>query len=331
MMHGKERLESLKGYLRNYVETITQRSKSGMYICPLCGSGTGANHTGAFSIHKDGIHWRCFSCNRTGDIFDLYKEINGCDLSEATKGIIGLYESAGAQMIQPVLSRKAEAEAPKRRQDFREPIERFETAMPGSKGEEYLISRGLKTDTLRRFRIGYDAAENVVTIPYDRRGSYYIMRAVDPARKYQHEKLEGVECPLFNPGALYAGEVCFVVESPLCAISIAQEGGQAVALSGTGGKYRLTDQLKKKPTAAALVLCLDNDGPGRKANGELGEMLEEMGVFYVNGTAAIMGDVQDEGNAAYRKDPNEVLQKDGDAVLRQAVMKIAEEARQQCK
>lgn len=329
MVQDKERLERLKGYLRNYVETITQRSKSGMYICPLCGSGTGAHHTGALSIQKDGLRWKCFSCNQGGDIFDLYAAINRCDLSEATKGIIGLYGSAEAQ-IPPVQPKKTQAAAPERRQDFREPIERYETAMPGSKGEEYLISRGLKTDTLRRFRLGYDAAGHWVTIPYDPRGSYYGRRSVDPDPARKHEKLKGVRVPLFNPGALYAGDVCFVVESPLCAISIEQEGGRAVALSGSkGGKNLLTDQLRKKPTKAALVLCLDNDKTGRETTEALGKELEEMGVFCVNGTSAIMGDVQDEKNAAYRKDPNEVLQKDGDAFLRQAVTETAEEARRQ--
>ena len=63
--------EQLKGNLRSYVEQITHKSKgANMYVCPLCGSGTGSHSTGAFSI-KDGTSWKCFSCNKGGDIFDL--------------------------------------------------------------------------------------------------------------------------------------------------------------------------------------------------------------------------------------------------------------------
>ena len=36
----------VKKYLINYVEEITKKSKGhNQYICPICGSGTGNNHT----------------------------------------------------------------------------------------------------------------------------------------------------------------------------------------------------------------------------------------------------------------------------------------------
>lgn len=67
--------EQIKGYLRSYVESITEKSKgANMYICPLCGSGSGSHGTGAFSI-KDGTSWKCFSCDKGGDIFDLIGEV----------------------------------------------------------------------------------------------------------------------------------------------------------------------------------------------------------------------------------------------------------------
>ena len=75
-MDRTEAREQLKGYLQHYVESVTKPSKGrGMYVCPLCGSGSGRNGTGAFSI-KDGDSWKCFACNTGGDIFDLYGLIN---------------------------------------------------------------------------------------------------------------------------------------------------------------------------------------------------------------------------------------------------------------
>ena len=50
-MQRQDAREELKGKLKEYVETITRKSKgANMYICPICGSGSGKNGTGAFSI-----------------------------------------------------------------------------------------------------------------------------------------------------------------------------------------------------------------------------------------------------------------------------------------
>ena len=91
-MERQDAREQLKGYLRNYVESVTQKSKgANLYVCPLCGSGTGKSGTGAFSI-KNGTSWKCFSCNAGGDIFDLYGAINGtADHNEQLKGLSELY------------------------------------------------------------------------------------------------------------------------------------------------------------------------------------------------------------------------------------------------
>ena len=69
----------LKKHLTDYVSSITtpdHKAGRNMYKCPLCGSGThgGRNSNGAFSITKDGESWKCFSCNKGGDIFDLIGE-----------------------------------------------------------------------------------------------------------------------------------------------------------------------------------------------------------------------------------------------------------------
>ena len=62
----KMSFEDLKPYLPEYVERITERSRTqrNQYVCPLCGSGTGKNHTGAFTIFPD-HHWKCFYSTRS--------------------------------------------------------------------------------------------------------------------------------------------------------------------------------------------------------------------------------------------------------------------------
>ena len=326
-------LEQIKDHLREYVETVTTSSKGGLYVCPLCGSGTGAHKSGAFGIFAQGKRWKCQSCNEGGDIFDLCAAVEHITLQEATRAMIERYGSRGnvleGQKATPQKNtpeRPAEAIEAK---SFLQDIERFHQALKGSEGERYLLSRGLSVETMERFKLGYDAKGHFVTIPYNPQGSYYGQRSTIPEAAQKHNNLKGVQIPLFNAAALYAADVCFVVESPLCAISIAQAGGAAVAISGTSGGERLIAQLKKKPTKAALVLCLDNDKAGYKATDEIGARLEEMGAYCVNGTAAIMGEEQDPEKAEYRKDPNEVLQRSGPDALRQAVEETAEETRRQ--
>ena len=71
----------VKKYLINYVQEITKKSKGrNQYICPICGSGTGNNHTGAFTFYPENDTYYCFSCQDSGDIFSLYAKINHLDI-----------------------------------------------------------------------------------------------------------------------------------------------------------------------------------------------------------------------------------------------------------
>ncbi|MDE5618901.1 MAG: hypothetical protein K2I80_00030, partial [Ruminococcus sp.] len=72
-------IEKIKPFLINYVQEITNKSIHGgnnQYICPLCNSGTGSHHSGAFTVYSDTNSYHCFACNANGDIFNLYGEVN---------------------------------------------------------------------------------------------------------------------------------------------------------------------------------------------------------------------------------------------------------------
>ena len=320
-------LDQLKFFLRDYVENITRKSKGRFYVCPICKSGEGPNETGAFSVEDDGRRWKCFACDKGGDIYDLYAELNHCTPSKATQAIIAQYGKGGTgRDFKPVKQRASSEEPAKQPRSYAAEIAAFAAALKGSEGESYLQGRGLTLETMQRFNLGYNAARCTVTIPYNAAGTYYGQRSVNPDAERKHDNLTGVTMPIFNTAALYSAGVCFIVESPLCAISIAQEGGTAAAISGTGGAERLKAQFKKKPppSEAVFILCLDNDESGRKATDKIGRALEEIGVFCVNGTAAIMGTEKDTANADFRKDPNDVLQKSGADALREAIAETIE-------
>ena len=356
MNNEQERLDRYNAEARAIRDSINRRpltdfyrlekSKGDLYICPICGSGTHKNKTGALSIRKTDNRVTCFGSGhcfgeKGQDTLGALRQLLAGQTEREIFAYCG-YQMTGtgrpsaaadfageAEETQKNRQKPAESGNSEPAHSFTEEIDRYAAALAGSEGEAYLLGRGFTRETMQRFKLGYDAQRHCVTIPYNPQGSYYSRRSTLPSTDRPHDNLKGVTMPLFNAAALYAADVCFVVESPLCAISIAQEGGAAVAISGTGGKTRLIEQLKKKPTGAAIVLCLDNDDAGRKATAEIGAALEEINAYCVNGTAAIMGEAQDPAEAEYRKDPNEVLQKDGAEALRQAVAETAAETRRQ--
>lgn len=301
---------------------LTKSRGRNLYVCPICGSGTHGNKTGALSIHPQTRRVTCFS----GKCFTE----QGQDTLGALKTLFHgksereIFEHCGYKLDDgppPAVHTAAPSAPPPMPADdqteaIRAEVMKYAVALPGSKAHSYLQGRGLTDETMRRFHLGYDAQRDCVTIPFNINGTYYARRFLSASAPYKHGKLEGRKTPLFNPGALYAADTCFVVESPLCAISIEQAGGHAVALSGTA-HAQLVEQLQKKPTNAVLILCLDNDEPGRKATDALDSSLPDS-VFAVNGCAAIM----DEDG----KDPNEILQRLGAETLRQRVSETAAEA-----
>lgn len=74
-MNMKQATEYIKNRVdcRNYLKP----SKSGLFNCPVCGSGEGANHTGAVQFHPDTNRWNCNACGEHGTVIDLYMYANG--------------------------------------------------------------------------------------------------------------------------------------------------------------------------------------------------------------------------------------------------------------
>lgn len=318
--------EQLKGKLRDYVESITKKSKgANMYVCPLCGSGTGSHRTGAFSI-KDGTSWKCFSCNEGGDIFDLIGKYEGiADHSERLKRAGELF----GVTIDPY---KATAQ-----EDFREyqnytKNEQYTHSSIHTTGytqfflqankdiEKTSYHRGLSIETLNRFKIGYveswrhPKAPNApasprLIIPTSRES--YLARDTrenipEEQKPYSKSKVGSIH--IFNAKALQtATKPIFIVEGELDALSIIEVGGEAVALGTTTKVKSLLELLKTKKPEQPLIIALDNDEAGEKAYRELSEGLKGLDIpFYRLNPAGEY------------KDANEALQGNREA-LRQAV------------
>lgn len=88
MSEKKYNLEEIKTHLLEYLEQITERSKGkNQFICPICNSGTGRNHTGAFTFYPETNSFHCFACGESGDIINLYCELHQTDFNSAVESL----------------------------------------------------------------------------------------------------------------------------------------------------------------------------------------------------------------------------------------------------
>ena len=306
------------------MELTPAKNQRGFYICPFCGSGTGAKGTAAFSF-RDQQHGHCFSCGFDGDRYDAELKMMGIEpmyatkeeKGEAVRRVMARYDfspSIGSQRPAAPAADPVPAAAPA---DFTAKLRLCADRLAGSPGEKYLTGRGFTQETMRRFMLGYNAEKNEITIPYNRACSYYSTRRMAPDAEPKHWKpsREEADPALFNAAALRGDQPCFVVESPLCAISIMQEGGSAVALSGAANQNLLLQELAQIKDPALLILSLDNDPVGKEQQEKLAAKLTAAGINFVD-------DFNVSGNC---KDPNELLQKDP-ALLRGFVAGACEAA-----
>ena len=335
-MERQDAREQLKGYLRNYVESVTQKSKgANLYVCPLCGSGTGKSGTGAFSI-KNGTSWKCFSCNAGGDIFDLYGAINGtADHNEQLKGLselygiqVASYRSTAQEDFSPEYQNHAKSEqythnsihtSVYTQADLPQQTDYTDFFLQAHKAVEqtdYWKRRGLSKETVDRFKLGYVAEWRhpkapkaptsprliIPTSPYSYLARDTRDQIPEEQRAYSKSKVGSIQ--LFNKRALQtATKPIFIVEGELDALSIIEVGGEAVALGTTTKSKALIELLKAQAPSQALIIALDNDEAGQRAGRELAEGLQRLNIPCYSFNPC-----------GQYKDANEALQRDREAL-----------------
>lgn len=296
--------EALKSHLSDYAAANLEKSKSGLYCCPLCGSGTGRNRTGALGLYgADKERWKCQACGAGGDIFDLVGLTRGTDTAESFQIVREMYgsatPSATVRTHKAPATQKAQAEHDTQEvqanytdyiNSCREALKKHPEAVA------YLKSRGISESTADRALLGYDEIALSIVIPYGREGQYYTRRTIVGKGYRKPPTAEAGPQPLYNRAALYtAGTPVFVVEGEIDAISILEAGGNAVALCGAKNGRKLLQEIEAKEPGGVIVLSLDNDQAGATATAELSAELERRGVAFM--IANIAGACKDANEA----------------------------------
>ena len=156
----------------------------------------------------------------------------------------------------------------------------------------YFKSRGLSNETIKNFSLGYDATKQRAIIPVTR--EFYISRSVSGKGFYNPS---GVKSTIYHKTVKDRNKPIFVVESAFCALSIAEVGGNAIALNSTNNSPQLIELIKEQALyELRFVLSLDNDKTGHEATYNLMNELRKLNVECID------YNVSDEF-----KDPNELL------------------------
>ena len=244
-MNRQEATEAIKERLTEYVESITDHSAKGTrkaYVCPLCGSGTGRNKTGAFTITKDGLSWKCFACVRGGDTLDLIGYVY--DLTDYSAKLTRAGELFNLDIEEPTEYQKQDRTAhntdtqtnmhtdTKTETNY---IDLYKQANENIHATNYPEKRGLSKAILNRFKIGYvenwkhpNAPENVPTSPRliipVTKTSYLARDTRENIPDYQkaYAKAKVGSSDIFNARAFidYLDNPIFIVEGEIDALSI---------------------------------------------------------------------------------------------------------------
>lgn len=336
------------------------KSKNGLYCCPLCGSGTGENKTGAVKYYRESNKWFCHACKnekldgKSGDTIDAIQYKEGAadyyTALEIAADEVGLPRDQYAQ--ERAIIRQAKRSARDAAQDGGKPAgnaeqgeqekapangtqEATETIQPDYMAYyeqcadrlkdpaaiKYLNSRAISYDTAAAYGIGFDPAADPANAPGAMGNEYkphpcprliiptstahYVGRRIDGQKGYEKINAKDSSPALFNAEALDSpAEVIFIAEGVFDALSLLQEGEEAIATNGKGNGKLLLQRLQESPAfnCLAFVVVPDNDSDP-KTNAATQKTAEELKAeLHKLGYAAIVYNV-----AGEYKDANAAL------------------------
>jgi DNA primase len=204
-----------------YVD-LKKRGSATMGCCPFHNE-----KTPSFNVNREGQFFHCFGCGKGGDVFTFLMDISGMSFMEALEH---LAERAGLQMPQRKgFSAESRAQAERVAAANLAAAEYFHRTLgaeEGIKGREYLESRKLNPDAIRKFRLGYAPADPAGLLAFAKKKGVS-PDDLDAAGILLKSKYGG------PPYARFGGRVIFPIIDPTA--RILGFGGRI--LEGEGAKY----------------------------------------------------------------------------------------------
>lgn len=293
----KEKIEQMKYLPPDFLQAAKKSSGKQTYICPCCQSGSGKNGTGIVQM-KDG-KWFCFAEGRARDIFDLVAISQGLSSFSACAEWLADREGIRIDEPAPAYERRVVVEEPEVSQlDYIQKVR--------NSNYDYLLKRGISEETQKRFWVGYDpnwvhpkvahnsnAPRTPRCIIPTSKTSYLARDTRDNVPDYQrnYTKSKVGKVHIFNEKILETIDkidknfsvihdssdldklftylnTCnlFIVEGEIDAMSIIDNGPQAIGLGSASNVHQLLKTLNEKNYSLGNVFfCRDNDAAGVNA------------------------------------------------------------------
>lgn len=337
--------EDAKNLLLNQEPFFLQEAKTKVnghksYICPCCQNGSGKSGTGIAldTSNPQKRSYKCFKCGLYEDVIGLWKLSRGiADDRQAFEELYEFYnipiETGGSSYSNVAYQFPNEAQQQQQPQqqpqkiDIRqypdEPVQDYTQyyaeCQSRLKNTSYLTGRGINEATAIKFGIGYDPnwkhpkstydyTNEVIIIPTSK--TSYVARLLKPytnkdGKTTKTLKVGSVE--LFNSDALYGDKPVFIVEGEIDALSVIEAGGQAVALGSASNRNKLLELIREHRPAQPLIVALDSDDAGQKAQKELIKEFELLEMQFI--------DLDVNQFCAGQKDPNDALKADREGFI----------------
>jgi len=269
---------SLSDVIRRDLGEPARRGRRPFWHCPLHD-----DHNPSFVLMPDGRRWKCFGCDRSGDVIDYVMQRHSLPFKEAvgflSEGIAGFSRPGRAVFSHKMERREAtpaqvalSRHAPGIIQDC---VDRLHSPQ-GVTAFQWLKERGLRPETIRLGQIGYNPVDRVVagiflkrgiTVPWvsgDRITGIKIRRpAADP--KYIWVKGR-TRSGLYLGDHVLAGRPTVLTEGEFDALLGHQELGAHVNVATLGSASDSPDSrsLEQLLGSPLIFLCYDADPAGRR-------------------------------------------------------------------
>ena len=305
--------DALKQKLPEYMAMYGIQLKPNKNI--LCINPAHNDTTPSMGYKADEHYLHCFSCGESYDIFAACEALEGLPQGQGINRIKELYGYRQSTDRNSPKTPTPQPEAPKAekpKQTYKDFTDFVLKAHESLCMHDYHAERGITEEVATRFKLGYvqdvKGMSTALVIPMLRAdGTYsYQLRNIsnDEALKHYKPKVEEAgEAELFNSLCIKSGKPVAIVEGAIDALSVISAGMEAIALNGAQNKGKLYDLIQKnKAKLPPIILALDNDEAGRKAQKEIKDMLDKAQIATYSVNLALQ-----------YKDPNEALQANPEA------------------
>jgi len=299
--------DALKQKLPEYMAIHGVQLKPNKNI--ICINPAHNDSTPSMGYKADQNYLHCFSCGESYDIFGACEALEGIPKGQGINHIKELYGYGQSTDRNSPKTPATQPEAPKLekpKQTYKDFSDLVLKAHESLCMHDYHTERGISEEVAERFKLGYvqdvRGMSTALVIPMLRAdGSYsYQLRNIskeEPLQHYKPKVEDAGEAGLFNSEAIKQAKPVAIVEGAIDALSVMSAGMEAIALNGATNKGKLYDLIQQnKAKLPPIILALDNDEAGRKAQAEIKEMLDKAQIATYSINLALQ-----------YKDPNEAL------------------------